>query len=348
MTQAWWKTNMIETPLAIFPLGNSSQVICDWFELYVLSSEYDSANFGELARKWDKRRNSEDADFEGLKIQQNDLFLEEIYQTIRERMECLQDCYPFKFSENGEELIYEKDNLNNGSIIYLFCLFLSNTKNEVVFDDYSFFEINNNVRDLFQACATWAAAGDIEGNAYSFGFPRPDRSSFLPKLRAIYSHFCDGMVRATPRPGVSVNPKDEEIDIIAWRPRQDKAAGTYYLLGQAASGKNWDDKSLTGAIDSFHQNWFEIIPASKAIAAMFIPFNIIPVSTESSQERISVLTPRFGTIFYRYRIPSCAKKGLDISKANKSLKIERVEDIDKISIWVQDVIRKFREACVYS
>lgn len=339
---------MIETPLAMLPLDRSSQEICDWFELYALSSEYHSANFAELARMWDKRRNSEDVDFEGSANTQEDFFLEEIYQTIRERMEFLEDCYPFRFSENNEELIYNKDDLNNGSVIYLFCLFLSNTNNDDIFDDDSFFEINYKVRDLFQACATWAAAGEVEGHAYSFGFPRPDRSGFLVKLTAIYQHFSDGKVRNTPLPGSSVSPKDEEIDVIAWHPRQDKAPGTYYLLGQAASGHNWLDKSIMGIIDAFHEIWFEIPPASKSTPAIFIPFNIIPNKAETREERISMLTRKFGSIFYRYRMPPLAKKGLEISKIDQGLTIERTAELNQISDWVLNVIEKFRKACVYS
>ncbi len=339
---------MIKTPLAILPLDRNVQEICDWFELYTLSSEFHSASFSELSRMWDRRRNSEDLDFQASTGSEEDGFLETIYQTVRERIYCLGDCYPFSFSDNDEELVFNKDGLNEGAIIYIFCLFIANTNNDVIFDDDSFFTINNQVRDLFQACATWAAAGEVEGNSYSFGFSRPDHSGFLPKLTVIYQHFSDGKVRSTPIPGVSISPKDEEVDIIAWRPRQDNAPGTYYILGQVASGNNWMDKSITGAIEAFHANWFEIQPASKSTPAMFIPFNIIPTKEETVQARISVLTRRFGTLFYRYRIPSLAKKGLEIGRLNNNLIIERLEDIDKISIWVQDVIEKFRGSCVYA
>lgn len=339
---------MIETPLAILPLASSPQEICDWFELYALSSEYHSANFNVIARTWDKRRNSEDVDFEDLSSTQEDSFLEEINQIVRERMESLGDCYPFKFSENGEELIYEKDNLNEGSIIYLFCLFVSNTKNEIIFDNYSFYEIDNKVRDLFQACSTWAAAGEVEGHAYSFGSPRSDHSGFLVKLEAVYQNFPDGEVRKIPLLGTSVSPKDEEIDIIAWHPRQDKAAGTYYLLGQVASGNNWRDKSIKGIIDAFHQTWFDPIPATTPLPAIFIPFDIIPNKPATREDQISMLTRKFGNIFYRYRIPFYAKKGLEISKIRQNLTIERTAEIDKISSWVLDVVEKFRKACVYS
>jgi len=339
---------LIETPLAILPLDRSFQEICDWFEFHVLSSEYHCASFSELARIWDKRRNSENTDFEDSGNTQEEFFLEEVNQIIRERITFLGDCYPFKFSENDEELIYDKDNLNAGSIIYLFCLFLSNKNKADIFDDDSFFEIDNKIRDLFQACATWAAAGEVDGHAYSFGFPRTDHSGFLVKLRAIYQHFSDGKVRNSPLPGVPISPKDEEIDIIAWRPREDGAPGTYYLLGQVASGGNWEAKSITGAICAFHRNWFDTLPASNPSPAMFIPFNIIPTKEETLQEKISFLTPRYGIIFYRYRIPLIAKKGLEISHTKKSLVIERTTEISKIADWVSEAIDNFRKSCVYS
>ncbi len=339
---------MIETPLAMLPLDRNVQEICDWFELYTLSSEFHSASFSELSRMWDRRRNSEDLDFQASTGSEEDEFLETIYQTVRERIDYLGDCYPFKFSDNDEELIFIEDMLNEGSTIYIFCLFISNVNNNVIFDDGSFFTINNHVRDLFQACATWAAAGEVEGNSYSFGFPRPDHSSFIPKLTAIYQHFSDGKVRNAPLPGVSINPKDEQMDVIAWKPRRDGAAGTYYLLGQVATGQNWNDKSVMGAIKPFHEIWFDPIPSSTPTGAMFIPFNILPTKTETLHERLSVLTKYFGNIYYRYCIPDLAQKGLELSRSNKNLTVERLDDIDKITTWVNDVIKSFRGSCVYA
>ena len=339
---------MIETPLAILPLDCDSQEICDWFELLTLSSEFHSASFSELSRMWDKRRNSENLDFQASAGSEEDEFLETIYQTVRERINYLGDCYPFSFSDNDEELIFDKDGLNEGSIIYIFCLFISNTNNEVIFDDDSFFTIDNKVRDLFQACATWAAAAEVKGHSYSFGFPRPDHSSFLPKLTAIYQKFSDGKVRSTPLPGVSANPKDEQMDVIAWKPRRDGAAGTHYILGQVATGQNWNDKSVTGAVNPFHRIWFDPQPSSTPTPAMFIPFNIFPTKTESLQERLFVLTNYFGNVYYRYCIPYLAKEGLELGRADEHLTIERLGDIDKISTWVEEVIKNFRGACVYA
>lgn len=339
---------MIETPLAILPLDCDTQELCDWFELYTLSSEFHTASFSELSRSWDKRKNSEDTDYQESTGSREDEFLEAIFQTVRERSEYLGDCYPFRFSDNGEELIFNETTLNEGSVIYIFCLFISNTNNSVVFDDYSFYTINNKVRDLFQACATWAAAGEVEGHSYSFGFPRPDHSSFLPKLTAIYQHFSDGKVMSIPLPGVSINPKDEQMDVIAWKPRRDRAAGTYYLLGQVATGQDWNNKSVKGVIDSFHKIWFAPQPASTPTPAIFIPFNVLPTKTESLQEKLFILTYQFGNIYYRYCIPYLAQKGLELGRANNQLVIERLDDINTISAWVQEAIKNFRGACVYA
>jgi len=338
---------MIETPLAILPLDSKCQEICDWFELYTLSSEYYASGFNELARAWDKRKNSEDTDFEGNNADPQE-FLEEVYNEIRVRMELLGDCYPFQFSETDQELVFLKDDLYDGSMIYVFCLFISHIHNKVIFDRPSFYAINNRVRDLFQACATWAAAGLVEGHSYSFGFPRPDQTGFLEKLTIIYRRFGDGKVMDTPLPGVSKSPKDEEIDVISWHPRVDSAPGTYYILGQVASGNNWLEKSIKGAIEAFHGNWLSPIPASTPISAMFIPFVIEPVINENISDRLSVLTRRLGHIYHRLLIPTLAKKGLELGRKRRNLVIERIDDVAEISIWIKKVISDFREACVYS
>jgi len=338
---------MIETPLSMLPLDCGSQEICDWFELYTLSSEYYAASFHELTRAWDKRKNSEDADFEGASIDAQD-FLEGVYQEIRDRIEQLGECYPFDFSESDQELVFLGDRLNDGSKIYIFCLFISHINNKVVFDEPSFYVIDHRVRDLFQACATWAAAGLVVGHSYSFGFPRPDHSGFLKKLTMIYHCFGDGKAVATPLPGVSKSPKDEEIDVIAWHPRADFSPGTYYILGQVASGNNWVDKSIKGsAIEAFHGTWLSPTPASTAIAAMFIPFVVKPVKNETISDRIGILTRRLGHIYHRLLIPALARKGLELGRTHKNLVIERIDDVAEISNWIEKVISDFRNACVY-
>jgi hypothetical protein len=191
-----------------------------------------------------------------------------------------------------------------------------------------------------------AAAGEVVGCAVSFGWPRPNKNPpFLKKLREVYAQFGEGKPVSKPRPGAATAVKDEEIDIIAWRPRKDGAAGTTYLLGQVASGHNWQGKSLKGGgIAYFHRTWFDKPPASEATPSIFIPHAVPPGDGGSRRERMDLLVARFGTILDRLRIPLLAKQGLALAANNTDLIIERVSDIRSIAAWVNKQIKALRAA----
>lgn len=332
-------------PLAQLPLDCDADVIADWFEFYILCSEFSFGPLRSLQRAWDKRKNAENANPEGREEEDNsadEIFLEEIIQQFRERMDYLEDVYPFEFNETGEELKI-KEHLSDGAILYLFCLFLSNFQKSEIFElDKFSYDLPNRVRDLFGACSTWAAAAYLNGAAVAFGFPRPDGSPFLVKLRECYAFFGEGQVRDAPLPGVSTNPKDEGIDVIAWSPRFDNAPGKPYVLGQVASGGNWPNKSVKEYFRPFHENWFSEIPASDPVPALFIPF-CIPLTGEATlQQQLNILTKRYGHVHYRYTIPRLAQSGLELAANNRDLIIERVDEMPEIKQWVDDLIIKLR------
>lgn len=336
-------------PLAQLPLDRDSHVIADWFEFYVLCSEFSFGPLRMLQRSWDKRKNSEGSNPEGKDEADNsadEIFLETIVQQFRERMEFLTDDYPFEFNDTGEELKI-KEELTNGAVLYLFCLFLSNFNNSEIFElDKFSYDLPNRVRDLFGACATWAAAGSLNGAAVAFGFPRPDGSPFLVKLRQCYGLFGEGEVRDVPLPGVSSNPKDEGIDVIAWTPRHDLAPGKIYMLGQVASGGNWPGKSVREYFRPFHENWFSEIPASDPIPALFIPFCISLTGDATLKQQLGILTKRYGQVHYRYTLPRLAQSGLNLAAANAAITIERIDEMPEIQEWVGELINKLRTASV--
>lgn len=331
-------------PLAQLPLDRAVHVIADWFEFSVIVSEFGTAPFSDLQRIWDRRRNSESSAPDGRKSNSDgdEAFLETVLEEIRTRIEYLREAYPFKFSDTGEslELIPE---LEIGQVVYLFCLLLANAKNDEVFcSDKFVYELDNYIRDLFQACSTWAAAGFYNCSASSFGFPRPDGTNFLDKLRAVYALVGEGAVRVRPLPGVSSNPKDEGVDVIAWARRNDGAPGKVYFLGQVATGSNWHDKSIVEYLKPFHENWFSVLPASQAKYGMFIPHCVPTVGDATLQQQIHVLTVKFGDFQYRYTIPFYASKGCEIAAADAALTVERQGDIAKIRDWVNAVINKLQ------
>jgi hypothetical protein len=329
--------------LSTLPLDCASQYAIDWLEYKILCSEYGIGSVSELQRIWDTRRNSEDDDFEGADSDA-EVFLQNMSAEILSRVRQLEEAYPFELSPNGGTLSLKED-LSPGAYIYLFCLFLSHPKKGAVLNGKYLPKITNEVRDLFQACSTWAAAALVRGHSYSFGFPRPDGSGFLKKLQIIYNKFGEGKVVDTIPKGASRRPKDEQIDVIAWKDRPDGAAGKIYILGQVASGNDWPNKTIKGAaISRFHGTWFSNPQvASEASAALFIPFCVVPEDGDTTAERVNILTLEFGKIYYRHLLPLLAQQGIEHCKNSPDCVVERVTDIDKITKWVDFELSKLRK-----
>lgn len=325
------------------PVTEPTHIICDWFEIAVLCNEFGVYSFENLARYWDTLRNSEDQDPEGSNTTEED-FIQRVRSEIIARAECLGESYPFSFSDTGESLEFDPDRLTSGGWVYIFCLLLSHPKQGPVFDGSYTPEITNAVRNYFQACATYAAAGEVEGHSYAFGFPRPDRSGFLDKLKEIYDHFGENVsVVATVPPGAPNRQKDAQIDVIAWKSTQDGAAGKRYILGQVASGENWDAKSIKGGpIESFHNVWFSRQPASIATPSMFVPICYGSLIDQTNEDSVNHHTYEFGHIFYRFRIPTLAKRGLEIAANDPDIIVERLEDLAAIKAWTNTQIAQMR------
>lgn len=336
------------------PLRAAPNVICDWVELRTICAEARFFRLAELRRLWDTMREREGADPEGLEIREEDtdddgvrggdedIFLDAITEEIGDRAESLGECYPFV--QDGRRRVVLREHLSPGAYTYLFCLLVSNSKVGDVLSGEWLPRVDHNTRDLFQACATIAAAGEVAGNAFSFGWPRPaDNPPFLTALRRIYGLFGEGVVRDTPLPGASPNPKDEEIDVIAWRPRADRAAGTVYMLGQVASGDNWEAKSILGGpIRNFHELWFEVVPASEARASIFIPHAVPPNATGSRRERMAIQTRKYGIILDRLRLPRALSDGLTLAAGNPTVTVERLDAMPDIGSWVDEQIAAMR------
>ncbi len=327
-------------PLAAVPLDSHPRIIVDWLEFSVICSPYNLAQVSHVKRAWDTRRNTEDSDFEGDSSTTEDAFLESVFEEIRLREEMLNGAYPFGLSDSGEEFFLKAD-LTPGGVSYLFCLFFSHVGKDEVLDGTLLPNVTFRERDLFQVCSTLAAAGAVSGSSIAFGFPRPDGSNFLDKLREVYQLFGEGKVREHPLPGATSSPKDDGVDVIAWSPNPDNSPGKYYLMGQVASGGNWPGKSLKGVVEKFHDTWFEVKPASTPNPSLFIPFHISAVGDESLDDTLLVLTYQFGSVFYRLRIPKLIDKGFAIFQENLHT-IERTNEFEHVEAWVMATCEAYK------
>ena len=268
---------------------------------------------------------------------------------IERRRNNIGNDYPFGIDDNGRAMQFVTPVSMAGSV-YLFCLFLSHAFDRTIVPKVLAPRVTNKTRDLFQACATIAAGGYVQGPAMSFGFPRPDGTSFLKALHRVYELFGDGRPRKRPRAAAAKKIKDNGIDIIAWRRSIDNLPCTVYLIAQVASGEDWVDKSVVTDREHFHKYWFSVMPGSQPQDAMFMPFGLEPEDPEDGTLYSEVLKDymqsvgyRYGTLFYRDRIARHLADGLQLV-ADGEQHIERVPDLAKVVRWVERYTERLRTA----
>jgi hypothetical protein len=322
--------------------------IADWLELKAISSPDGRLGFGTLISATALAEEEQVEDMADEDIREDDLVL--LAQAeISRRRKNMGDDYPFRIDENGRAMEFVTP-LSKAGSVYLFCLFLSHAFDRTIVPKTLAPKVTNQTRDLFQACATVAAGGFVQGPAVSFGFPRPDGATFLKALHRVYQLFGDGAPRKKPRAAAAKKIKDNGIDIIAWRRSIDNLPCTLYLIAQVASGADWQGKSVVSDREHFHKYWFEHLPGSQPHDAMFMPFGLEPEDPEDGtlyedvlKDYMQSVAYRYGTLFYRDRIAKHLADGLQLV-AEGERQIERAEDIGKVVRWVNRYVERLRAA----
>jgi hypothetical protein len=322
--------------------------VADWLELKAIASPDGRVAFATLISATALTQNEENEDIADEDAKNEGLVLA-AQAEIDRRLRSIGVGYPFRIVANARALEF-RDPLSRVGAVYLFCLFLSHAFDRTIIPQNLAPEVTNEVRDLFQVCSTVAAGGYVNGPAVSFGFPRPDGKEFLRALRRVYRLFGDGRPCRKPRKASPPNVKDSGIDIIAWRRPIDRLPGTHYLIGQVASGLDWEDKSVKADREHFHKYWFVETPASQAEDAMFMPFGLEPENEKAEKDYEALLRDhmqsvgyKFGTLFYRDRIARHVGDGLQLIANGEEL-IERHQELAEVEQWVEAYRQRLRAA----
>lgn len=316
-------------------------VLADWLELQAIASPNACALMLTLNDVSDITQDEEAEDIADFDAAM-EAIVSRVTTEIEARQKYLETAYPFRINETGTTLSFTASN-DLGSLVYVFCLLMSHVANSPLLANIDLAKEAQLGRDLFQICATLSAAGYTSGPAISFGWPRLDRSSFAAKLEETYKLFGDGTPREEPLPAAPPHIKDGGIDVISWQPTRDGLPGTFYLLGQVASGHGWDKKSVLKDIPTFHWAWFEVEPASQSTGAMFVPFCITTrpeASGEFADQEILIsqmqfIVKEFGHFIYRYKLPYFAGKATELVRAGVT-PIEGITELPRIEAWVSD------------
>lgn len=215
------------------------------------------------------------------------------------RHRALGSSYPFALDENGDVLTFVGQGLSYGQAAYILSLILSHLKAvSPILDGSTVYPTDAEIIELrkyFQYFATAALAAEVNGRAWSFGHPRPDKTNFHTKLAEIWGVFRDGNLQ--PAVGVPERPKDDQIDVFAARLHPDGLPGFLLAAGQVATGKNWRAKSLRAHLGNvFLSRWFGQQPVT-----MMMCYHIIPFTRPDDEffDDCRVL----GNVLHRLRVP---------------------------------------------
>lgn len=333
--------------------GDTRSSIADWMELQALSTSRGRATQATIRGVLDI---AEDEAVEQPPVDEesgewlDEAILEDtrtqvvsaVFEELEYRQRVLGPAYPFAVDPRHLTIDRRPENpiTHPGRVVYLFCGLASAIREKKLQPVASMSEAEKEIADVFQICACLAAGGYVSGEVTSFGFPRATGTGFLPALRDAYERFGVGQVRTEIPEGLPNSLKDGGIDVIAWRDHPDGMPGKIYLLGQCASGQNWQSKSIVEYISPFHGAWFTEAPAGFSVPAMFIPFTFHRDMGEARRgpflEAVKhaywYYEKQFGIIFDRLRIAHFAHSCM---KGAQAVRVDGTDRFDRVQKWVQ-------------
>lgn len=309
------------------------ELVADYLELFAFLSRDASALASEvtnplaIAEAHETRAPGADA------VDEGEALMADAIETVAGRRRVLSRDYPFCIDESGYVVRCDPGSKSLAHCAYIVSLVLSNLNSLTpVLGDPRIHPRDHEVRELrkyFQYFATAALAAEIHGDAWSFGFPRPDGSGFLEKLKSIWSEIRDGRVGVGP--GSPDMPKDDQVDVFAARPHRDQWPGFLLAAAQVATGKHAFSKSLTGHIRPFRRRWFyPYEPVTE-----FIPYMIVPFV--SSKERFRDHVSACGNVLHRLRLPRRVEEAQQLVEEGRI--VEGYEGLQAAVDWV----RRYRE-----
>jgi hypothetical protein len=329
------------------PTGKETRSeLADWIELSSIVAPAGSTGSAELRRLIHREDDSEHRviveEETGEALEEETLesgpsaVEDAVVQELEFRSSILGNAYPFEIhSAYGTWRVVYRGGEADGREAYLACLFISCMRDRRISEAAAKAQVGVDPARVFQTLASLAARRYL-GEGISFGWPRPDGTSFRDALANFVAQLGVGKERDVPFPSSNRHEKDEGIDVIAWRSFPDGRPGHLLLLGQVASGGNWRGKPVNSEIGSF-LDWFNTRPVEHSVGAMFIPFpqhhDLTPTGDTDWDEAVIDFCRRneikFGLMFDRLRITEMSKPAPILI------------DVD---VWNAGVIRLAREA----
>jgi hypothetical protein len=261
-------------------LTDTRSRLADWLELRAVFSNNGAgeADLLSIARLTSDDHRDRESDESGIVVEEEILdrepeqVLARVSDEVGHRTQSLGSDYPFTIDRPFRLTLKPFSEMIEGHWTYLFLLLLSAQRDKALPTSEKIAELTRRGRVLFHACASIGVAGLLRnGGTFWFGSPRPDGMPFLQALAAVCEKLGYGKAKDHVPAGLPTQPQDDGIDVIGWRQFRDARNGGLLVLCLAATGNNWDEKSVIGAVETFRA-WFDREPYAKATGSIAVPF----------------------------------------------------------------------------
>lgn len=294
-------------------------LLADWLELLALTSPDENASYVDLERVLHREgvffsgdeSSIDEGDASILEDEAIERKIQQVSHEIESRAIAAGNAYPFMLEPRSIALRSSRQDF----VPYIFCLCLS------VFGAQ---RATNAIRKMFEYLSCEAAKHFLNGEVIRFGSPRNTSeipSRFDEAVSEICARLGEGQGYSLTSP---LHRKDDGLDVVAWRDFPDRVAGKLILLGNCASGNDWNEK--LGELNplAFCSQWFAQAPASNAvmIKSFFVPRRI-------PAEEWRGVTLRAGIIFDRCRLAYCASMTPDF------------RDKQRLFEWTNEILNEF-------
>ena len=301
----------------------------DYLELLAFFADDSTARTSDLANAASLGAAEDHGDIESEMRDGEEGLVSSAVLRIETRRHGVGAAYPYRLDIDGDVLTCELDEESYGQAAYVLSLLLSNLRSvSPVLDGSNLHPGAADVRKLrgyFQCVATAALAAEIQGTAWSFGFPRPDSSGFLKKLKQIWLGLGDGRVEA--QAGAPRQPKDDQVDVFAARAHPDRLPGFPLAAAQVATGQNARQKSLRGHLSAFKSRWFGTQPVTDFMVYMIVPF---ATGDEQFVDDVRVM----GNVLHRLRVPRRVTEARQL--VEDGVMIEGYGRLAEIARWITE------------
>ena len=269
-----------------------------------------------------------------------DEFIESIENEYNVRAKALGQSYPFRMSDNVEELTLHNHDGDHLAGSYLVCLIASHIGGRsdlqlaIPSEEGLCAEIITRMRKrIFQMIGTIALAGRANGSAASVGSPRVERETISETMNRAFERGFPIPIRAEPNPMASGQAKDHGVDVVAWEKTCPPPSALVWF-GQIASGRNWRDKSVIDAARRFASAILEDAPPNKNHATI-IPFNF-----DADTRETKAIWHYHGYILDRKRLATNFKSGLDLS--TDGIEMDESQNTNIALEWVNEFVQGLR------